>query len=167
MDNETEGHRGPGRPRLARADDGAPMRKPVRERKRKGTIAQDKFAIPAHLIPDGSTYEWKRKAVYGANDPSYDVMVREQGWEPVDVSRHPEFMPPGWKGAIEREGQVLMERPVELTEEARAEERQSAKLAVWTKEAQLGQAPDGQFARTNKGAPMASIHKSYEPIAVE
>jgi hypothetical protein len=34
------------------------------------------------------------------------------------------------------------------------------------KETQLNSAPDGQFERDNKGAPLAKIKKSYEAIPI-
>lgn len=156
-----------GRPPINRTDTSTPMRsEEPRQRKRKGTIAQDKFAIPLEEIPEGSSYEWKRKTVYGAGDPSYDVMMREQGWLPVDVSRHPDFMPPNWSGAIERDGLVLMERPIELTREAQDEERLSARLAVRTKEEQLGIAGNGQFDRRNGSQSLAKVNKTIEPMEI-
>lgn len=164
---EAEPRRGPGRPRMARADNGEPIHEPVRkrERKRKGTIAIDKFAVGE--APEGMTYEWKRISVYGASDPSYEVLMRDQGWEPVDASRHPEMVSGNARGPIVRDGLMLMERPVELTEEARAEERQSARVAVAHKEQQLGHAGPQEFGRDNKGTPLHKVSRSYEPIAID
>jgi len=135
----------------------------TRTRQRPGTI--DKFHLDAHLIPDGMSYEWKRQTVMGAPDPSYDQAMAENGWEPVDSSRHPQFMPQGHKGPIVRDGLVLMERPVELTQEARAEDRMMAREQVQVKERQLSSTPDGTFTRDHATA-RPRVSKSYEPMPI-
>ena len=128
---------------------------------------QDDFYMPLDEIPDGWTYEWKRKSVLGQEDPSYQVSLERMGWEPVPADRHPSYMPTGGKYAtIERDGMILMERPMELTEEARRIELKKARQQVRTKEEQLNSAPQGQFGRDNKGNSMAKVSKSYEAMAI-
>lgn len=123
----------------------------------------DKFFIPAHIIPDGWSYEYKRHTVYGAPDPSYEVSLAQKGWEPVPASRHPELMPPAYQGnTIIRDGLVLMERPAEITDERRRRDQMNARDQVRAKEEQLGAAPIGHFDRDNKGTPLAKIKKSVE-----
>ena len=139
--------RGPGRPpnapnepriddkqaSLARAE--ARLRE-VRQNLPVGGDNRDKFWAPPP--PPGWDYQWKRRTIYNQEDPSYQVELIRNGWEAVPLSRHPEMMPNGWKGnTIEVEGQVLMERPKVLTDEARRLENIAAKEAVMTKEAQM------------------------------
>lgn len=121
-------------------------------RKRKGTTTSDKFFIPPDQIPDGWSYEWKRHTLYNQEDPSYTVEQYEQGWRPVPVSRHPQFMPVGHKGAeILRDGLMLMERPIELTREAMAETDGTAKRQFRDKMAQLqGEGPKFDGMERNK-----------------
>ena len=127
----------------------------------------DEFYIPPDSIQDGWTYEWKRKSVMGQEDSSYLVSLRRLGWDPVPASRHPEMMPMGSAAeTIERKGMILMERPTEITEEVKRLELRKARAQVQQKQAQLGEAPAGQFERTNKGDPLAKIKKSYEPITI-
>lgn len=127
----------------------------------------DEFYIPKDAVPDGWTYEWKRKTVMGQEDPAYLVSLRRTGWDAVPASRHPEMMPMNSEAqTIERKGMILMERPLEITEEVRRVEQRRARAQVQQKQAQLGEAPAGQFERTNKGDPMAKIKKSYEPLAI-
>lgn len=134
-----------------------------RERKRKGGQGVDKFDIPAHKIPTGWSYEWKRQSVYNYSDPSYQVELAENLWEPVPADRHPEFMPAGYKGAtIERDGLILMERPMYATQEARDEEKRFAREQVRDKEAALTQAPRDTMERTKP-----QISRSYESIPIE
>lgn len=128
----------------------------------------DEFYIDPRTVPDGWTYEWKRRTVMNAEDPSYQVQLARQGWESVPVDRHPEFMPKGWRGReIERKGMILMERPKEITDEVRDAERRRARQQVRAKEEQLNAAPPGQFDRVDgNGRPTAQIKKTYEAIPV-
>lgn len=127
----------------------------------------NEFYIDPRIIPDGWSYEYKRRTVLGAEDPSYQVSLAMKGWEAVPASRHPELMPDSYKGvAIERKGMILMERPAVITEEARARELRKATGQVRQKEQQLSGAPAGQFERDNKGSPLVKVGKSYEQIPI-
>ena len=143
-----------------------PLRdEPRKTRKRKGDV--DEFYIPAEMIPPGVSYEWKRYTTMGQHDPGYDVSLRENGWEPVDVARHPQFMPPGYNGPIIRKGMILMERPTYLTEEAREEDLSNARNAIRAKEEQLRATPPGTMTRDHPSvAKISGVSKSYEPIKV-
>lgn len=122
-----------------------------RQRLRKGGQIADKFELPPEMIAKakahGMSLEWKRETTGGAADTSYEVFLREQGWQPLDGSFFPNFVSKGHTGPIRREGQILMERPIELTLEAQAEDKANAREAVAVKEQQLGHAADGQFQR--------------------
>jgi hypothetical protein len=61
---------------------------------------------------------------------------------------------------------VLMERPLEITEEVRAAELRRARLQVRAKEEQLSSTPQGQFERSNKGNDLVKVKKGYEAIAI-
>lgn len=125
---------------------------PVRRRRRQSVINENIFHIPLEEIPAGSSYEWKRWTVHGMEDPFYIASMREQGWEPVDPKRHPNWVPPGYKEAfIIKGGQILMERPMELTKEARAEQRALSKRQVVEAEQRLGLTPKGTGTRDLKG----------------
>lgn len=182
MSTEDPIRRGPGRPRkypLPPGAEGAPEAEVDSEDPRARAAARaaelrehlgtnlgegvDEFYIDPAIIPDGWSYEWKRETVLGQPDPSYQVSLAHRGWEPVPASRHPELVPPGWTGAhIPRKGCLLMERPLEITNDVRAQEQRRARDQVRQKEAQLNSAPPGTFERDNKGNSMASIKKSYE-----
>lgn len=127
----------------------------------------DEFFVEPGIIPDGWTYEWKTKSIYGAEDPAHQVKLARDGWEAVPSNRHPEMMPAGYTGVeITRKGMVLMERPSEITEEIRELERRRARLQVRSKEEQLSAAPSGQFERSNKGNDLAKIKKGYEAMPI-
>ena len=125
----------------------------------------DEFFIPQHIIPDGWTYEWKRRTVLGQEDPAYQVALARKGWEAIDAARHPEMMPIGARGIVERKGMVLMERPKEITDEIRQIEKKNARNQVRAKEEQLNSAPEGQFGRDHANV-RPNIKKSYSPIAI-
>jgi len=127
----------------------------------------DEFFIDVSDIPPGWTYEWKRKLVLGAEDPAYQVALARAGWEPVPTSRHPSYMPnSGNYPTIERKGMILMERPSEITDDARDNELRKARNQVRQKEAQLNSATDGHFDRSNKGDPLVKVKRSYESLKV-
>ena len=128
----------------------------------------DEYYIELGIIPDGWSYEWKTRTILGAEDPAHQVALARKGWESVPASRHPELMPMGYKGAeITRKGMVLMERPLEITQDARNAELRKARMQMRDKEAQLAQpSRNGEFERTNKGDPLVKISKKYEAIPI-
>ena len=105
MENENESSRRRSRPLegLAAALPREDMREPVREddpltraakrvaelRGHLGTLdeGQDEFFVDPEMVPDGWSYEWKRHLLLGAEDPSYNVSLAREGWEPVPVNR--------------------------------------------------------------------------------
>jgi len=128
---------------------------------------EDKFFIDSADVPEAWEYEWKRMTVLGKEDPAYQVSLARRGWEPVPASRHPHLMPAGWsRQTIERDGMVLMERPREISDEARLRDRKAAALQMRSKEEQLNQAPEGQFERSNKGNSLVNVKKSIEAIPI-
>ncbi len=127
----------------------------------EGGENRDKFWAPAP--PAGFDYQWRRRTIYGQEDPAYQVELARMGWEPVPLSRHPEMMPKGWAGqTIEVEGQVLMERPMVFTTEARERERRAAREAVLTKEQQLSSSREGDLGRRE----VQRLSKTREPLIV-
>ena len=127
----------------------------------------DEFFIPPEIVPEGWSYEWKRKTILGQEDPAYAVALARKGWEPVPANRHPSMMPDSGNFAtIERKGMVLMERPLELTDEARQIELRRARAQVRQKEQQLNSAPAGTFDRNNKENSLVKVNKSFEAIPV-
>lgn len=136
----------------------------VRRRRR----TDDKFYFDPKKIPDGWSYEWKREYCYGKLDIDHQVNLRENHWTPVPASRHPELMPIGAEGAITKDGMVLMERPLYLTEEAREEDLYWAHDQVARNQSANQQTPDGNFTRDHPSVHRVSRTKrSYAPIAAE
>ena len=127
----------------------------------------DDFYVDPASIPDGWSYEWKRKTVYGAEDHTYAIQLLQAGWEPVPTSRHPEMMPVNSTSAIiERKGMILMERPADITAEARQIDLNNARNRLRRKEDQLHHQQSTQFMDHSNPNARTVINKSYEPIPV-
>ena len=76
------------------------------------------------------------------------------------------MMPMNWSGVhIERKGQILMERPTEIVNEARNLEKKKARDQVRAKEAQLAGTPDGTMTRDHDRV-RPSIKKGWESLPV-
>lgn len=92
----------------------------------------DRFFIPPEIIPQGTSYEWKRMSVFGKEDTQHQVHLARNHWKPVPAGRHPELS--GGVAGDERpiviDGLILMERPKYLTDEARAEDQFNANRQV-------------------------------------
>ncbi len=121
---------------------------------RKRPINSDLFHIPPEIIPAGFEYQWNVCEVLGQPQTAMMLAMAENGWRPVPAGRHKGmFMPAGYSenGDIIRDGLRLEERPWELNEEARQEERQKANKQVRDSQEHLGltqKMPDG-FSRDN------------------
>lgn len=156
-------------PRPADPTDGTDPTMEVGEpRLRRQSRRQDKFHIPPEIIPDGWSYEWKRQSCYGQPDPDHQINLRANHWRSVPSDRHPQLMPDGHTGAITKDGQILMERPAYLTEEARQEDYEIAMGEVARKEAQLGHTPPNTFTRDHESARRVTrVRRTYGPMTVE
>lgn len=123
----------------------------------------DEFLAPK--APDGWVYEWKAHKVLNQENQAYMTALKRTGWEPVPAMRHPEMMPIGAAGSVERKGMILMERPMSINERVQEADKRRARSQIRHKEEQLGQAPQGQFGRDHSQA-KPKINKSYEPMPV-
>lgn len=176
---------GPGRPRNAdRVQQHAPvageretMRDAAREqprtrtRMRRESVMDDPFYIPPHIIPEDQSWEWKRFSVNGMEDPFYLAQMRRQGWEPVEPRNALELIPPNYTlPTIIKGGQLLMERPKSLTEEAMAEMRQMARQQTIEAEERLGRTPR-ELSSKDLGSDAkvrATVHKEWNrPVPIE
>ena len=129
---------------------------------------QDTFYFPVADVPDGWTYEWKRRTVHNEENPKYMTQLAQNGWTNVPTSRHPEMMPStgGPYPIIERDGQMLMERPKAITDAVRARDNRNARAQVSAKEQQLSAAPPGTFERGTHAATQVKLGKSFEKIVL-
>jgi hypothetical protein len=100
----------------------------------------NRFEFDLTLRPQGMTYEWKRKTIFGQEDQENLINLEQNGWEPVPSERHPELS--GRRAVagaeIVRGGLVLMERPEEITDEARDMDTFAARHQVAAQVQRLG-----------------------------
>jgi len=100
---------------------------------------EDRFAFDRSIIPAGWDYQWKVKTIKNWEWIDHQVELAANGWEPVPAERHEGiFMPRGYTGNIERGGQILMERPMQLTEISRQRERRAANEPVQSSRSMAG-----------------------------
>lgn len=102
-----------------------------RQRLRKGIANTSPTHIPQEMIPEGIDLQWVTDTVYGQPDIQARQSFEINGWRPVTPQMwggrfEGMFTKPGHTGEINVMGSVLMERPMELTLEARAEEASQA-----------------------------------------
>lgn len=129
--------------------------------------SDDRYAFDKSIVPDGWVYQWKRHTILGQEDPSYQAELHQVGFTPVPAERHDGmFLPVGFKGSIIIGGQILMERPVELEMEARAEDKARADAQVRGSKEQFGLATRAPGFETNTpNARRASFARSqYEAV---
>ena len=155
------------RPPMREEDPRARAAKRAAEIRNGGALDEgtDEFFIDPRTVPPGWAYEWKRKTILGQEDPAYEVQLARTGWDTVPGNRHPNMMPTGSHAQITRKGMVLMERPLELVEEARDIEKRKARMHMRVKEQQLASAHDGQFGRDHAQV-KPKISRGYEPMPV-
>lgn len=95
---------------------------------RSRTSIDNKYHLPPECCEPGWSYEWKRDTIFNQPDQSYTNQLMHNGWRPVMAvgAWSGVFTPSDWKGEIRIDGEILMERPAELTRQAYAEERKKA-----------------------------------------
>ncbi len=139
----------------------------LRDNRDESYDGADEYYIDPSIIPDGWSYEWKTRFVMNQEQSSHMLALRRGGWEEVPTARHPEMMPLGSTDAfIMRKGMVLMERPMEITEDARMRDKRNARQQVQGKEDQLNSVDPGQFERRNKTESLVKVKKSYEAVPI-
>lgn len=120
---------------------------------------EDPYYIPAHLIPDGFTVEWKSTHVMGQPmEANYHLKLNQGGWRPAPIELFPGLVPDGYdREFVERPGMMLMIRPAKLTEMIRQADYHRAVSQVDDKMRQLYQTPDNNLDRV-----VTVNKKSYE-----
>jgi hypothetical protein len=89
-------------------------------------------------IPPGMEYQWIRHTVHGDPSDSELFDMQENGWRAVPHKRHAHRFAPTVieasvlkdKGCIMRQGQLLVERPTALCDEARRQQKRDADAAI-------------------------------------
>ena len=137
-----------------------PTNEPRLTRRRRTT---NPLEFDQSIIPPGLSYEWKRESTFAQPDREHQIALRENHWTPVPADRHPELAPEG-ETVIRRGGELLMQRPKYLTEEAQMEDIQEALRPIAVTEEKLYGTPDGQFTRDHPSVrKVAGITQQWAP----
>lgn len=94
-------------------------------RRSRYEAATGTYEVPIEMREPGWDYQWENLRVAGQPvEASTTVTTYEAGWRPVQAKGHwMRMCPPGWdKPNVERDGMMLMKRPMSLTNEARNED---------------------------------------------
>lgn len=89
----------------------------------------DPFFVPKNFPPEGWEYQWCATAAVGNKEVvrSQNIEFFQNGWRPVPAKRHDGFfLPKGEDGPVIVRDQMLMERPTEMCQDARAEDQRNA-----------------------------------------
>ena len=125
------------------------------------------FEVNPDIVPDGMVYQWFRTEVFGQPDHKSITGAERNGWRAVPADRHPGvWMPDGYSGPIEAEGQRLMELP---ETEAYNRQRTLYLRALQQKRAgqeMLGRAPQGTGPRSHPGV-RPTVSRTIESLPVE
>lgn len=98
---------------------------------RRRTSQGDKFHIEAHEIPRGWDYQWNTVTVVNEAQTSTQLTMHANGWRPVPAKRHAgKWTPHDHVGDIIVDGLRLEERPTELGDQAREEDKANARAQI-------------------------------------
>lgn len=117
----------------------------------------DKFFIAASDVPDGMSYQWIAVTVDGAEQRNSMQGFEMNGWRPVKMHRYPGRYGPALLNGRKNEspiildGLMLVERPIELTIEAREEELKAAHQLIRTRNEQFAPKLPGALDRDRRG----------------
>jgi hypothetical protein len=140
---------------------------------RRVRVSDDKFEIPSDILEatkkEGWVYQWNVVSVLGKEDHSAIAGLYRAGWTSVPAERHPGvFLPSEMKGSIVIDGLMLMERPIALELEAKAEERQAALSQVNGSRQQFGFSPTAAgFEGADKSNHPAVRNNSFVKVSYE
>jgi len=118
-------------------------------------------------VPEGMSYQWVTDSIFGQLQPQRRSRFERKGWMSVPAERHDGvWTPRGYKGEINVDGLVLMERPAEYTKMAHDHDKRKAREQVWVKEQQLRGGDVGTTLDSRHQSALKSnrISKSYEPL---
>lgn len=147
-----------------------PARKPQRDAQRqpartwnRSTQVVDRFHIDKERIPAGQDYQWIAASVMGQPNTRELVNMQRNYWIGVPASRHPELFGEGVEGVGMLDGMMLVERAMEISEEAREEDRQAARAQMGNQLERLDQVPAGTFERrTGSGGRAVSVERGRD-----
>src|SRR3989304_2941922 len=100
----------------------------VLTRSNRSNEVADQFDVPSRFFERGWDFQWQPITVHGKEFPQGVQNMMENSWTPVPSERFPgHWHPKGHVGPVIREGQMLMERPTVLNDEAKLDGITAAK----------------------------------------
>lgn len=123
-----------------------PIKGPKKVRQRKGGMTRPPLDLPPEFLDwataEGIDFMWATNSVNGMPMPRERMQFEVNGWEACTGDMFGGkldglFLPKGSKDEITYDACVLLWRPMELTIESRAEERQAAQLPTRVVDAKL------------------------------
>lgn len=126
----------------------------------------DPFYVPANLIPDGWSVEWKATHIMGMPVPdSQMVKYKEDGWVPAPIEIFKSMKSETYdRQTIDEQGQTLFMRPMKMTKKKQQQEYAKAVGQVNANNARIGLAEQGQFERERA---VTKINRSWEKGSIE
>lgn len=100
---------------------------------RKNPSFRNQFDFSPSEVPEGYEYQWIRHTVHGDPSDSELFDMQENGWRTVPHERHKARFAATTvegKGCILRQGQLLVERPKGMCDDARAQQKREADAAI-------------------------------------
>lgn len=135
----------------------APMLNPPQRQKARETPrpkftfrrSDNQFDFDRSLIPAETDYQWRVYSVMGMVQRQAHIIDAQNYWEPVPADRHPEIATedPDNKKIIVG-GQILMQRPMEISIQAREMHQEDARAARRDSRTLIGETPEGTLQRT-------------------
>lgn len=129
--------------------------------------------IPKEEIPEGMDLMWVTSEVYGQPQPRHRANFENTGWTPVhqedfDGLFDGRWAPKGSDGEINHGGLVLMAKPLEMVQKARARDKVRARQQVQIKEQQWrsGELPGVMGADDPTARRFNHVNRSVERIPV-
>jgi hypothetical protein len=118
----------------------------------------ERYEVDLSKKPAGMDYNWKAKTILGAENVEGMINYDANGWVAVPAGRHPELAGKRLTkdAEIVRGGQLLMERPTEISAEARAMDGHEARKQVADQLQRLGLAGHRAAGR--------GLKRSYAPV---
>lgn len=113
----------------------------------------NRFDVNLDLKPAHISYQWWAESVMGQEQQQDMIDAQSNGWEPVPAGRHPELTgaAPNSLEPIRIGGQILMQRPQEITDYVREMEKRVATEQV-----------SSQFERLQLGASKGGAAKTVK-----
>lgn len=108
---------------------------------RNATLGLDQFEIPVALKETGWDYQWLTERVYNDTDITrrHTNTMYQAGWRPVMANGrwNGVFAAPSYTGHVTLGDSALYERPMEMTNEARAEDASRARQQMTDRDQSL------------------------------